>query len=258
MDLSYWSPKLIEYYSIIKNTEDFLYNLKDSNKDDREPIQITDGKIELKNILFGYNNKLILNNISLNINNGEKIAIIGKSGSGKSTLIKLIMGYYKVNEGEILIDGQNINDYSISSIRNNISYINQNTKLFNVSVYDNITYGTRKISRGEIEALIKELGLDTVYKNLEKGLDTNAGVDGEKLSGGQKQITFLLREIINDKKIFILDEPTSALDEVNKSFVLDFLNKLENKTIILITHDMSIANFCDKKYKMENYKLIEV
>ena len=258
MDLSYWSPKLIEYYSIIKNTEDFLYNLKDSNKDDREPIEITDGKIELKNILFGYNNKLILNNISLNIENGNKIAIIGKSGSGKSTLIKLIMGYYKVNEGEILIDGQNINDYSISSIRKNISYINQNTKLFNVSVYDNITYGTRKISRGEIEALIKELGLETVYKNLEKGLDTNAGVDGEKLSGGQKQITFLLREIINDKKIFILDEPTSALDEVNKAFVIDFLNKLKNKTIILITHDMTIANFCDKKYKMENYKLIEV
>ena len=93
---------------------------------------------------------------------------------------------------------------------------------------------------------------------MEKGLDTNAGVDGEKLSGGQKQITFLLREIINDKKIFILDEPTSALDEVNKAFVIDFLNKLKNKTIILITHDMTIANFCDKKYKMENYKLIEV
>ena len=158
------------------------------------------------------------------------------------------MGFYKINEGNILVDGQNINDYNIGSIRKNISYINQNTKLFNLSVYDNILYGNEHKDKKYVDNIIKSMNIENIYKNLEKGLETNVGVDGDKLSGGQKQITFLIRELIGDKKIFILDEPTSALDDINKQLILDLIKKIKGKTVIIITHDMDFTKYVDTTY----------
>jgi ABC-type multidrug transport system fused ATPase/permease subunit len=248
MDLSYLSPKIIEYYGVLKNSEQFLENLETIDNDNRPDIIIKDGNIKLKNIYFGYNNKLLFDNLNIEFESDKKVAIIGKSGSGKSTIIKLIMGYYKINEGEILIDKNNIYEYNIGSIRKNISYINQNTKLFNLSVYDNILYGNENKDKKYIDNIIKTMNIENIYKNLEQGLETNVGVDGEKLSGGQKQITFLIRELIGDKKIFILDEPTSALDENNKQLILDIIKKIKEKTVIIITHDMDLTKYVDITY----------
>ena len=252
MDLSYLAPKIIEYYGVLKNSEQFLENLETTEKDDRPDIIIKDGNIKLKNIYFGYNNKLLFNDLNIEFENNKKVAIIGKSGSGKSTIIKLIMGYYKINEGEILIDNNNIYEYNIGSIRKNISYINQNTKLFNLSVYDNILYGNENKDKKYVDNIIKTMGIENIYKNLEHGLETNVGVDGEKLSGGQKQITFLIRELIGDKKIFILDEPTSALDENNKQLILDLIKKIKGKTVIIITHDMDFTKYVDITYLIKD------
>jgi len=252
MDVSYLSPKMVEYYGIIKNSEQFLKDLETTEVDNRPNIQIKDGTIQLKNIVFGYNDKLLFNNLNIEFNKGTKTAIIGKSGSGKSSLIKLIMGYYKINDGEILIDNQNIYDYNISSVRKNISYINQNTKLFNTSVYDNILYGNPDVDKAYVDKLAKDMKLENVYKNLENGFETNVGVDGDKLSGGQKQITFLLRELIANKKIFIFDEPTSALDDFNKELVLNVIKNIRDKTVIIITHDMDFISYVDKTYTIKD------
>jgi ABC-type multidrug transport system fused ATPase/permease subunit len=248
MDVAFLAPKLIEYYGVLKNSEQFLENLDNTNNDNRPDIVIKNGNIKLENIYFGYNNKLLFNNLNIEFENNKKVAIIGKSGSGKSTIIKLIMGFYKINEGQILIDGQNINDYNIGSIRKNISYINQNTKLFNLSVYDNILYGNENKDKKYVDNIIKSMNIENIYKNLEQGLETNVGVDGDKLSGGQKQITFLIRELIGDKKIFILDEPTSALDDINKKLILDLIKKINDKTVIIITHDMDLTKYVDTTY----------
>jgi ATP-binding cassette subfamily B protein len=248
MDVAFLAPKLIEYYGVLKNSEQFLENLDNTNNDNRPDIVIKNGNIKLENIYFGYNNKLLFNDLNIEFENNKKVAIIGKSGSGKSTIIKLIMGFYKINEGQILIDGQNINDYNIGSIRKNISYINQNTKLFNLSVYDNILYGNENKDKKYVDNIIKSMNIENIYKNLEQGLETNVGVDGDKLSGGQKQITFLIRELIGDKKIFILDEPTSALDDINKQLILDLIKKIKGKTVIIITHDMDFTKYVDTTY----------
>ena len=248
MDVAFLAPKIIEYYGVLKNSEEFLENLESTNNDNRPDIVIKNGNIKLENIYFGYNNKLLFNDLNIEFENNKKVAIIGKSGSGKSTIIKLIMGFYKINEGNILVDGQNINDYNIGSIRKNISYINQNTKLFNLSVYDNILYGNEHKDKKYVDNIIKSMNIENIYKNLEKGLETNVGVDGDKLSGGQKQITFLIRELIGDKKIFILDEPTSALDDINKQLILDLIKKIKVKTVIIITHDMDFTKYVDTTY----------
>lgn len=258
MDLSFIAPKLIEYYGVVKNSEFFLQDLYKINKDDRPNIDIQNGNIEINNVIFGYNNKLLFKNLNLKIENGKKIAIIGKSGSGKSSLIKIIMGYYKINEGTILIDNKNIYEYNIGSIRNNISYINQNIKLFNLSVYENILYGNENKDKLYIDTVINDMKLNNIYNNLENGLDSNVGVDGEKLSGGQRQITFLLREIISNKKIFIFDEPTSALDNANKELILDVIKKIKNKTLIIITHDMELTKYADITYTMNNGELTKI
>jgi ATP-binding cassette subfamily B protein len=255
MDLSYLSPKIVEYFGVIKNSSKFLNELLEMEPDNRPNININHGNIKLNNVIFGYNNKLLFNNLNIEFKQNEKVAIIGKSGSGKSSLIKLIMGYYKINDGEILIDNQNIYDYNIGSVRKNISYINQNTKLFNTSVYDNILYGNHEKDKAYINNLIKEMKLENVYKNLENGFETNVGVDGEKLSGGQKQITFLLRELIADKKIFIFDEPTSALDDYNKELVLNVIKNINNKTVIIITHDMDFIKYVDITYLINDGKI---
>lgn len=255
MDLSYLSPKIVEYFGVIKNSAKFLNELNEIDVDNRPDIIINNGSISLNNIIFGYGNKLLFNNLNIEFKPNEKVAIIGKSGSGKSSLIKLIMGYYKINNGEILIDNQNIYDYNIGSVRKNISYINQTTKLFNASVYDNILYGNHEKDKAYIDNLIKEMKLETVYKNLENGFETNVGVDGDKLSGGQKQITFLLRELIADKKIFIFDEPTSALDDYNKELVLNVIKNINNKTVIIITHDMDFTKYVDITYLINDGKI---
>jgi ABC-type multidrug transport system fused ATPase/permease subunit len=248
MDISYSAPKIIEFYGILKNSESFLENLETTNNDNRPDITIKNYNIKLENIYFGYNNKLLFNNLNIEFEDNKKVAIIGKSGSGKSTVIKLIMGYYKINEGNIFIGGKNVNEYNIGSIRKNISYINQNTKLFNLSVYDNILYGNEGKDKKYVDNIIKSMNIQNIYKNLEHGMETNVGVDGDKLSGGQKQITFLIRELIGNKKIFILDEPTSALDGINKQIILDLIKKIKDKTVIIITHDIDLTKYVDITY----------
>ena len=265
MDLSFWSPKIIEYMGNINNSKKFLEDLANVKTDEKPPIYITNGSVEFKNMSFGYGDNLLFSNMNFKLNSGRKACIVGKSGSGKSSIIKLLMGYYPISNGTILIDGQKISDYNVGSIRQNISYIHQSVILFNLTVYENIIYGlvnddvdNNNIDNGNIPSheqvnkLIKDLHLENVYKNLPDGIDTNVGVNGDKLSGGQRQITFLLREIISDKKLFILDEPTSALDPENRKNVQTFIKNLKNKTVIIITHDNDFANYVDDVYMLKD------
>ena len=231
---------------------------KTNNNLIKKTSNIQSGNIIINNLSFGYNeNNLIFKNFYLTIKNNERIAIIGNSGNGKSTLIKLIMGYYKIQNNVIYLDGKDINSYDITELRKEISYVNQNTKLFNISILENIQYGNN-ISREKIELLIKKINVQNIFSNLKDGLDSPSGIEGSRLSGGQKQIIHILRCMAKNNKIVILDEPTSAIDINNKENIINAIKELsKNKTVILITHDENLLSLVNRVIKLESGKIIE-
>lgn len=249
-------PDYTTHLGTIKSVDEFIDNIHKTQKI-KPNINISEGNIIIKNLTFSYNNKnLIFNNFNLNINAKEKIAIIGTSGNGKSSLIKLIMGYYEVPDNTIFIDNQDINKYNLNSIRKQITYINQNTKLFNKTIFENIKYGNNS-TNDDIITLFDTFKLNKIFVNLPDGFNTKVGVNGDSISGGQKQIILLLRNYFNKNNILILDEPTSALDVETCNIVINIIKKIsENATLIIITHDDNNFELINRKIKLDNGKII--
>ena len=245
-------PDYTNHLGIISNLDNFVDDICEEieNKPD---IILSNGQINIVNLNFGYGkNKQLFNNFNLVIEPLDKVAIIGPSGNGKSTLIKLIMGYYQVPMNTIFIDNQDINKYNLNSLRKQITFINQNTKLFNKSIYDNIKYGNT-LSNEDIDNVYNQFNLERIYKNLINGFDTIVGVNGDSISGGQKQIILLLRNYFKKNKIIILDEPTAALDEDSRKTVNEIIKKIsKNSTLIIITHDENNLSMVNYKLKLIN------
>ena len=254
-------PDLIHYYGTLRAVDNFvedLYNINLNNNNiiAKNKIKINNGSIDIVNLNFGYKGTNLFNNFNLSIKDKDRVAIIGKSGNGKSTLIKLIMGYYKINNNNIFIDGTDINNYDLNDLRSQISYVNQNNKLFNTSLLENIQYGNNK-SKEEIILTCKRMNIYNIFKNLKDGLNTQVGVDGNNLSGGQRQMVHILRCIFKRNKIIILDEPTSAIDKDNKINIINAIKELcNNNTLILITHDHSILKLVNRVIVLDSGKLI--
>jgi ABC-type bacteriocin/lantibiotic exporter with double-glycine peptidase domain len=258
--LSWSLPELKEYYIQLLDNNEIIKNLSEynDNKNNDNKLHINDGHIIMRNVYFSYNNDThyLIHNLNLEIKPQQKVALLGDSGNGKSTIIKLLTGYYKIQKGEILIDSQNIYDYDINNIRQNISYVGQNNTLFNTTILENIQYGNNK-SREDVIEICEKIGVFEIFKNLKEGLDTNVGVEGSKLSGGQRQLVHILRCICKKNKIVILDEPTSAIDKENKQNIIDAIKELsKNSTLIIITHDMNNLELINRKVKIENGKII--
>ena len=238
----------------------YLYDKKQQQKNkkivDSSELIIKFGNIKINNLQFGYGDYIIFHNLCLNITDGEKIAITGSSGNGKSTLIKLIMGYYKVDNNMIIIDGVDINKYDLNTLRQQISYVNQNTRLFNMTIMENIKYGTT-MTYNDVINIINDIGINSLYANLDDGFDTKVGVGGEKLSGGQRQMVHILRCFGKHNKLIILDEPTSAIDVYTKSLIIKAIKKLSKKcTLILITHDKELLQLVDRVIIIKDGKII--
>lgn len=204
-------------------------------------------------------NKYIIKNINLNIKQNEKIALIGEIGSGKSTLGKLLIKLFDYKDGSIKINNIELRDISIKSLRNIITYIPQHPKLFNRSLYSNIVYGIEnKTNKNKVISLINSIKIESVKKRFLEDLDKPVGKYGNNLSGGQRQIVWLLRSILQNSKVIILDEPTSSLDEENKKMVMDFIiNASKNKTLIIITHDISLLKLVDRTIKLYKGQIIQ-
>jgi ABC-type multidrug transport system fused ATPase/permease subunit len=233
------------------------FKLINPNKSEQlENKKINFGNIEFSNVTVYNGNRLILNKINCTINNSEKTALIGNIGTGKTTLIKALLGLLKY-EGVIKIDNINVNDLGNEFISKNIAYIPQNPRLFNRTIFENLTYGTQ-YTKQEIIALLKQFNMYEFFMQFENGLDSNVGSNGDKLSGGQRQLVFILRSIIQNKKIFVLDEPTSSLDENHKNMLFQLLDTQKNKTIIVITHDKEILHFFDTILLLEHNKIKQI
>lgn len=216
--------------------------------------------ITIEDIHFGYEkNQNIIKGISVEIKKGETLALVGNSGGGKSTLANLIPRFYDVREGAIKIDGENIKNLKIESIRENISVVFQDNFLFGGTIKENILLGKMDATDEEIQKAIKDSYLEEFIASLPDGIDSQIGELGSKLSGGQKQRIAIARAMIKDAPILILDEATSALDNKSEAIVQKALEKLmKNRTVIVIAHRLSTIQNANKIAVIDDGKLIEL
>ena len=236
----------------------------------KKNIPVT-GDIEFKNVSFEYSKNdaknmntqnlekkhKSLDNVSFKIKPLDRVAVIGSNGSGKSTIIKLIMGYYNVSSGEVLHNGVNVLDINREYLRGKIAIINQKVVLFNRSIIDNICYGNN-IPKEKVKEIIKNLHVMRVFKNQPQGLETFAGLHGSTLSGGQKQIIYLLRCYLSNKPIIIMDEPTAAVDSIHKKYIMRMIDEMAKKsTLIVVTHDAEYAASFPTKIYIEDGKIVK-
>ena len=214
------------------------------------------GNIEFKNVSFSYNNdKEILKNINFKINNGEKIAIVGPTGSGKTTIIQLLLKFYNINSGSILIDGKNINDINTNILRDNIKVVLQDAHLNNENIKDVLKY-SNDVSDKEIKDLLKKINIKPNFLGMNDNLENITSIDN--LSNGQKQIISMIRAMLSNPKIVILDEATSDVDSLTEKNIESSINELtKGKTSIIIAHRLSTIISADKIIVIDNGKILE-
>ena len=222
-------------------------------------IDRLEGNIEFRNVSFEYEStKDVLNDVSFTINKGKKIALVGPSGGGKTTICHLIPNFYKNTEGEILIDGHNINDISFASLRKNIGIVQQDVFLFNGTIKENILYGRLDAKDEEVYEAAKRANIHDYILTLENGYDTMIGERGVKLSGGQKQRLSIARVFLKNPPILILDEATSALDNATEILIQKSLDELcKGRTTLIVAHRLSTIRHADEIYVIENGRVIE-
>jgi subfamily B ATP-binding cassette protein MsbA len=231
-----------------------------SIKEIASPIKMQEFKnnIEFKNVSFYYEDKMVLEDINLIIEKGKSVAIVGSSGAGKSTLVDLVPRFHDVTKGELLIDGINIKNYSIESIRNQMGIVTQEAILFNDTIANNIALGMDESTPSQIEYAAKIANANNFILQKENGYETNIGERGNKLSGGEKQRTTIARAVLKNPPILILDEATSSLDTESERLVQDAINNLmSNRTSIVIAHRLSTIRHADEIIVLQKGKIVE-
>jgi len=215
-------------------------------------------RININNLKFRYENSKILSldDVTLNIELGKKIAFVGSSGAGKSTLLSLIIRLFDIEDGEILINGKNIKQYKLRDIRNQITFVPQETLLFDGSIKENIRYNS-KISDSEIKKIIRLCMLEDFIYSLPEKINTKIGEGGVKISGGQRQRIGIARALAKKNNFLFLDEPTSNLDLKTESSIFNNLNSIKNLTIVVVAHRLDTIKNFDKIYLFEKGKIIE-
>ena len=223
-------------------------------------LNLKGGHISIKNVTFGYDEKRpILQDVSLEINPGETVAIVGPSGSGKSTLGRLLFRFYDVQKGAIKIDGQDVRDITQTSLHGSIGVVPQDTVLFNDTIYYNIAYGLDNPSRSRVEKAAKDAQIHDFIMALPAGYETTVGERGLKLSGGEKQRVGIARTLLKNPPILLLDEATSALDTETEREIRDALtNASEGRSVLTIAHRLSTIAHADRIIVLENGCIVEV
>jgi subfamily B ATP-binding cassette protein MsbA len=226
----------------------------------KDPIELKgfNDSIEFKNVIFSYQDATILDQINLTIQKGKTIALVGSSGAGKSTLADLVPRFHDVSEGDLLIDGKNIKDYSLNSLRQQISIVTQEPILFNDTIAANIALGKPDATEAEIIEAAKIANAYDFITNKEDGFNTVIGDRGSKLSGGERQRLTIARAVLKNPPILILDEATSALDTESEKLVQDAINNMmQNRTSIVIAHRLSTIRHADEIIVLQKGNIVE-
>ena len=230
----------------------------ESNLKEKLKVKDAKGNVEFKNVKFGYDeNRTIIKNFSANIKSGQKIAIVGPTGAGKTTMVNLLMKFYDINSGDIIIDGKSIKELKRSNIHDLFVMVLQDTWLFDGTIYDNIKYNKKNVSKEQVWEACKTVGIDHFIKTLPGGLDSNVG-DNEAISSGQKQLITIARGMIEDAPFLILDEATSNVDTRTEELVQKAMDKLtEGKTSFIIAHRLSTIKNADLILVMDEGNIVE-
>ena len=227
--------------------EEFVDAPEDKNLEVGEVITELQGDIEFKGVSFEYGNVKVLNNLSFSIARGTSVAIVGLSGGGKSTLIKLIVGLLKKNKGELLLDGKDIDEIHLNSYYDHISYLSQDTPIFDATLRDNIVFDDHTLTDKELFEILEKVHLKEKVLHLPDQLDTLVGEKGVKLSGGERQRLAFARIIAQKKNVLILDEPVSALDNITEQSLMEtILNEFKDRTLIIVAHRLNFIKDVDK------------
>ena len=224
-----------------------------------QELEKVEGDIQLKNVTFRYGNrKPVLNNISFSIPKGKKVALVGASGSGKSTIAKLLLKYYEPENGEITIDGVDINEFTNDSLRRAVSYVPQNIELFSKSIYDNIRVSRMNATLDEVKEAAKAADAHDFIKKLPMQYYTFLEEAGNGLSGGEKQRIALARAFLKKNEFYILDESTSNLDFATENIIFDMIyNKFRDKSMLIIAHRLATVKNCDEIIVMNQGEIVE-
>ncbi|MDR2266566.1 MAG: ABC transporter ATP-binding protein/permease [Christensenellaceae bacterium] len=241
-------------FSDVIDTEPETNDLPNSKE-----LVVKTGDIEYNNVFFSYEKPLeVLNGISLKIKHGQTVALVGPSGGGKTTVCSLLPRFYEPDAGEILIDGENIKNFTLASLRKSIGVVQQDTYIFSSTIKDNIAYGNPSATDDEIKEAAIRANLHDYILTLPDGYDTYVGERGVKLSGGQKQRISIARVFLKNPKILILDEATSALDNENERYIQSALNDLSrDRTTLVVAHRLSTIRNADMIIAVENGRIVE-
>lgn len=265
----FWNPiknlflRMDEFIESMTSLERILETLDEpiTIKNNENPVKKEiEGNIEFKDVVFQYNDdKIILDNISLKIKQGQKVAIVGETGSGKTTIANLIARFYDINKGNIYIDNTDIKDYDLNCLRRQVSIMQQDNYLFTDTIMNNLKYGNINISDKEIINLCKKIDLDDWIKEFANGYETVLENHGNTLSDGEKQLLSYIRVLINDPKILVLDEATSKIDVRTENLIQNKINNLiKDKTTITIAHRLSTIVNSDIILFIKDKKILEI
>ena len=225
---------------------------------DAPPLSVDDGHVEYDNVAFGYGDDRVLEDISFTVESGETLALVGPTGAGKSTVLKLLMRLYDVDDGAVRIDGQDVRDVQLSSLRDALGYVSQDTFLFYGTVAENIRYGRFDADRADVVEAAKMAQAHEFITNLPEGYDTEVGERGVKLSGGQRQRLSIARAILRDPEILILDEATSDVDTETELLIQQSLDTLSaDRTTFAIAHRLSTIKDADTILVLEGGRIVE-
>lgn len=257
---------MVQILSLVDNLTDDTKTAKDfqrimdydSYTDGDIELKSFDNDINIKNVSFAYNDSdTVLKDINLKIKKGSKVGICGSSGGGKSTILKLLMGFYDNYAGDIEIDGVDIRDLKIDSLRKRIGIVHQDSIIFNKTIKENIAYGNPNATEMEIIEATRLAGLYDFIQSLPEKFDTKVGDRGLKLSGGQKQRISIARIFLKNPEIILLDEATSALDNESECIIQESLKLFGDKTVITVAHRLSTIKDSDQIAVIENHEIRE-
>ena len=230
-----------------------------ADRNDAVELDEVKGNVEFKNVSFGYlPNKTIIKNLNMEVKEGEIIAIVGPTGAGKTTLINLLMRFYDVNDGEILLDGKNVLDIKRASLRKAYSMVLQDTWLFNGTIYENVSYGKPGATIDDVVRVCKDAFIHEYISRLPNGYNTYLSEQGSNISKGQKQLLTIARAMLLDSKMLILDEATSNVDTLTEIKINDAMTELiKNKNFFIIAHRLSTIMNADKIIVVNNGEIVE-
>ncbi|MDE7251818.1 MAG: ABC transporter ATP-binding protein/permease [Acetatifactor sp.] len=234
-----------------------------------DDVEINEGKREIdhvngvfsfRDVYFKYHDggKNTLNGLNLEVRQGETIALVGESGAGKTTIINMVIGFYLTEQGEVLLDGENINEIDLRSYRKHLAVVPQTSILFSGTIRENITYGCENVTQERLDEVIRAANLKELIDSLPDGLDTKVGEHGGKLSGGQRQRISIARALIRDPKVIVLDEATSALDSISEKLIQEAVNNLtRNRTTFIVAHRLSTIRDADRIAVIDEGRCVE-